>query len=275
MPKRITINDGLWCQNCSSVIVVKQGAMCPACEQVVSQGASCSMRPRRNWTKIGCWLAIVFLLAIFWIAAFKWIGSRFKVQAASKIGPWVGLRIPVFDNLKKGYWYFKMDPGQFQVTPDPAGTSDGIFSLQPPETPAEPLLIGGSLPNATVGIRYSQSLMASGGVAPYTWDVTEGELPPGLTLSPEGILSGTPTTIGNYTVTVRVTDSGPLVGFTTFTSSPEAEPLPTQGFVAGGIQYLPSGVPPAPDQPFDGGRANEQMLSCSVPVQGVSTCTWR
>jgi hypothetical protein len=42
-----------------------------------------------------------------------------------------------------------------------------------------------------------------------------------------------------------------------------------------GVRYQMPTTPPALDQPFTGGRANEQMLSCSVPVNKVSTCTWR
>lgn len=42
-----------------------------------------------------------------------------------------------------------------------------------------------------------------------------------------------------------------------------------------GVRYQMPTTAPQPDQPFTGGRANEQMLSCSVPVKDVSTCTWR
>jgi hypothetical protein len=63
-----------------------------------------------------------------------------------------------------------------------------------------------SLPTATVGTSYSQQLRASGGVPPYKWKATAATLPPGLTVSKTGLLSGTPTTPGNYTITVTVTD---------------------------------------------------------------------
>jgi hypothetical protein len=45
-----------------------------------------------------------------------------------------------------------------------------------------------------------------GGTSPFTWVVSSGALPPGITLSPVGALSGTPTTVGNYSFTLRVTD---------------------------------------------------------------------
>ena len=63
-----------------------------------------------------------------------------------------------------------------------------------------------SLPAATVGTSYSQQLSAVGGLPPYKWKATAASLPPGLTLSATGLLSGTPTTAGNYTINVTVTD---------------------------------------------------------------------
>jgi hypothetical protein len=47
---------------------------------------------------------------------------------------------------------------------------------------------------AEVGYSFSQQLSASGGTAPYVWSVLSGTLPAGLTLSPTGLISGTPTT---------------------------------------------------------------------------------
>ncbi len=51
------------------------------------------------------------------------------------------------------------------------------------------------------------TLTASGGSAPYTWAIVSGSLPPGMSLSTGGILSGTPTTRGQFVVTIQVTDS--------------------------------------------------------------------
>jgi hypothetical protein len=64
-----------------------------------------------------------------------------------------------------------------------------------------------SLPDGVVGQPYSQTLTATGGVPPYTWSLASGNLPPGLTLSPQGMISGTPTTLGSYTFTVQASDS--------------------------------------------------------------------
>jgi hypothetical protein len=64
-------------------------------------------------------------------------------------------------------------------------------------------------PAGTVGTAYAQNFFLSGGVAPYIWSIAAGQLPPGLSLaaSPPAVLSGTPTTAGTFTFTVRVTDS--------------------------------------------------------------------
>jgi hypothetical protein len=64
-----------------------------------------------------------------------------------------------------------------------------------------------TLPNAAVGAAYSQQLTAAGGVAPYVYTLTSGTLPAGVTLTPTGLLSGTPTTAGTSTVTIRATDA--------------------------------------------------------------------
>lgn len=61
---------------------------------------------------------------------------------------------------------------------------------------------------------YSTTLMAVGGILPRTFAVTEGALPPGLTLASSGLLSGIPTTAGDYTFTVTVSDATTPVSLT-------------------------------------------------------------
>ena len=53
------------------------------------------------------------------------------------------------------------------------------------------------LPTGGQGIPYSFTFMATGGTLPYTWTQISGALPNGLTLSLQGVLSGTPTTGGS------------------------------------------------------------------------------
>ena len=65
----------------------------------------------------------------------------------------------------------------------------------------------GSLPGGTVGTAYNVTLVASGGTTPYTWSVSAGSLPAGMSLSSAGVLSGVPTASGSFTFTAKVTDS--------------------------------------------------------------------
>ena len=58
-----------------------------------------------------------------------------------------------------------------------------------------------------VGSAAGVSLSAEGGLAPYRWQRTLGELPPGVVLEEEGSFSGRPTTVGSYEFTAEVTDA--------------------------------------------------------------------
>jgi hypothetical protein len=62
------------------------------------------------------------------------------------------------------------------------------------------------LPDGKVGTQYNQKLVASGGVPPYRWTISDGDLPPGLTLS-DGVISGTPSVYGTFTFTLLVEDA--------------------------------------------------------------------
>ena len=68
-----------------------------------------------------------------------------------------------------------------------------------------------ALSAGAVGAPYSQALTAVGGTAPYTFGLVAGALPPGLELSAEGLLSGTPTELGTSAFTVQVVDANSLL----------------------------------------------------------------
>jgi len=74
---------------------------------------------------------------------------------------------------------------------------------------AQPLTVTTtSLPAGTVGVPYSQTLAASGGVPPYAWQLSSGNTPGGLTLNQySGTISGTPATAGSFSFQVKVYDS--------------------------------------------------------------------
>ena len=58
-----------------------------------------------------------------------------------------------------------------------------------------------------VGTPVSTPLAATGGKPPYSWSVQTGALPPGVSLSAEGIISGTPTETGDSNFTTQVRDA--------------------------------------------------------------------
>ena len=94
-----------------------------------------------------------------------------------------------------------------QVKDETRATDTETFTIEilPPEAPT---ITTEALSNGTVGEFYCcGNLFASGGVQPYTWSVVAGAPPPGLALPKgENTISGTPTTAGTFTFTVRVTD---------------------------------------------------------------------
>ncbi|MGV7204245.1 putative Ig domain-containing protein [Xanthomonas citri] len=108
-----------------------------------------------------------------------------------------------------------------------------------------------SLPAATAGSAYSQTLTASGGTPGYTFVVSAGALPAGLTLSASGVLSGTPTASGSFNFTATATDSG------TPTSGSRAYTLT----VAGATVILPATTLPA-------GTAGQAYSSAITPATG-------
>jgi hypothetical protein len=91
-------------------------------------------------------------------------------------------------------------------TPTAATKSSNLSIVvsEPPLSVTTTSLAGGSLDTA-----YSQTLQAIGGTPPYTWSISAGTLPAGLSLSnpTAGAITGTPTATGNSNFTVKVTDS--------------------------------------------------------------------
>jgi hypothetical protein len=108
------------------------------------------------------------------------------------------------------------------------------------------------LPNGTVGVPYVWAFGASGGAGGYTWSLLRGPAPPGLSVSANGFISGTPTAPVQSIFSVRVTDSdrqttdkdfslsilpAPLVITTTspLPPAPVSAPLTVKFAVTGGV----------------------------------------
>ncbi|MGD0500985.1 MAG: putative Ig domain-containing protein, partial [Bryobacteraceae bacterium] len=64
-----------------------------------------------------------------------------------------------------------------------------------------------ALPQGEVGAMYSQMFSVIGGTPPYTWSVSSGALPAGLTLLSGGTIGGFPATTGTFSFSVSVQDS--------------------------------------------------------------------
>jgi hypothetical protein len=119
-----------------------------------------------------------------------------------------------------------------------AGADDGIgfdnITLGSKTPNVGVIVVTPSLAGGFLGVAYSQALAASGGTAPYTW--TAKGLPPGLNIDPtSGTISGVPTVVGTYPVTVTATESNsvptaaPLSGSNTYSLviAPPANPALT------------------------------------------------
>jgi hypothetical protein len=93
-------------------------------------------------------------------------------------------------------------------------------------TPASLQITTPQLPGGTVAGPYSVTLAASGGSTPYSWSLSSGQLPSGLSLNPAGSISGTPTLAGSFPFTVQVKDAATRSASANFSIN-IATPTPT------------------------------------------------
>ena len=116
-----------------------------------------------------------------------------------------------------------LDPGTGQVTGLPTASGTFPFSVRVSDAASGtatqdmsitvaagsgPSITTTPLPDVTAGTAYSEPLIGTGGVAPYTWSVTSGTLPAGLSLDPgTGMITGTSASPGSYSFTVTLADS--------------------------------------------------------------------
>jgi hypothetical protein len=102
------------------------------------------------------------------------------------------------------------------------GTPTAFFAASVPSV----AVVTSALPAATVGVPYSATLNASGGIGSYSWSVGPGSLPAGLSLNPAtGVISGTPTASGQSGFIVTASSAGELLSASaglSITVNPEA-----------------------------------------------------
>jgi hypothetical protein len=91
----------------------------------------------------------------------------------------------------------------------PAQTKSVPLSIVVAAAAPAALTISVSLPGGAVGTAYSSPMTATGGTPAYSWSITAGSLPAGLTLAAtSGVISGTPTASGTSNFTATATDNG-------------------------------------------------------------------
>jgi hypothetical protein len=126
--------------------------------------------------------------------------------------------------------------------------------------PATLTIATASLPAGTQGSNYSSTIHISGGTAPFIWSITGGSLPAGLTLGAAGIISGTPTASGSFTVSVTVKDSASSAQTATAT-------LPLNVVAAGSPLAITSAT-------LHGGITNTPYNATLNATGGTAPYTW-
>jgi CSLREA domain-containing protein len=107
-------------------------------------------------------------------------------------------------------------PYDFPAIP-PASNGGNNSDIGAVEVQCSTITLAG-LPGGTAGVAYTQSNLASGGTAPYTLSLASGALPPGVTISGNG-LTGTPTQPGTFSFTLNANDAYGCTGSQSYTVS--------------------------------------------------------
>jgi hypothetical protein len=89
---------------------------------------------------------------------------------------------------------------------DPTKSASALVTLNPATTQTLSITSSG-LAEASQGNPYSEAFSASGGTAPYTWKITGGKPPAGLSVNSGGSIAGTPSAAGTSNFAVTVTDA--------------------------------------------------------------------
>jgi hypothetical protein len=94
-----------------------------------------------------------------------------------------------------------------------------------------------TLTSGTTNVAYNQTIISTGGTAPYTFSVTSGSLPAGITLSSGGILSGTTTIAGTSSITITSTDANSCTGTQAYSLTINAPSSSSTSLTVLGVAY--------------------------------------
>ncbi|NMO14329.1 endonuclease [Pyxidicoccus fallax] len=158
------------------------------------------------------------------------------------------------------------EPADSGVTTD-AGSDAGGDTDAGSDAGTPPSLTTQALPDAYVGRQYSTTLVATGGVPPYTFSVTQGSLPQGLALSADGVLSGTPTATGTSTVTVTVRGADAQTASRELTLSVREQPA-ARLFTVGqwNLTYFGDDERGPANSSSDGGTSDDRQIAIARDI---------
>lgn len=157
--------------------------------------------------------------------------------------------------LPAGVVLTKVDGTHATVTGNPAASGSYSFAISATSgwgvvgTVSYTVLVvevttpAGALPGYTVGTPYSEQLTVTGGTGSYSWAIGSGSLPPGLTLDSAGLISGTATQGGDWSLEATVDD----------------------GQVICGVDLTLHGTTPPPPPPLTPGERVIPDLECEQP----------
>lgn len=191
-----------------------------------------------------------------------------SVTGSSPVLTWSATDVPA------GFLFSLSSSGLLVGTPSAGSTGAWTFTanvadgMSPPNTASKSLTVTVTssslaittsfMPGAVTGVVYNEALAAAGGVTPYTWGIIAGSLPSGLSLGSNGVISGTTSAVGSYTLTVQVTDSASSIAQRQYTLS-----VTTGLILMTGIDYT------------DGLSTNSLGYIATGSVDAISPCTNR
>lgn len=235
--------------------------------QFVSQNVPSTLQPNQ-----------VFVATIRWLNTGSTVwngGAGFAVLSQNPANnaewggntvPWVGSPVPpgeqmelvfqAFAPSRSGFYNFQWQLFQQGVGFFGQMSANVSITVGDPNQPP-PLSIGGpSSMSAVKGTSFTNTLTATGGTPPYSWQVATGALPAGISLnSTTGTLAGTPTTTGSFSATIQVTDSKSQTAQKALTFTVTDPPVPPVEIVTSTLPSATKGASFSQQLNATGGKA--------------------